>query len=172
VLSRQRERWHLGLIGTVLTHRSLLFNPKYGATGMIAMPYFVFAEMLAPVVEALGLVLTIVGTALGLLEPVYAVAFFLVVYVYSTVLSLAAILMEEASFHRYKRPVDSLKLILFALIEPFGYRQLTMWFRLKAFVRFARGDHSWGKMPREGFAAPAVARGATATQTPQAAPTP
>jgi cellulose synthase/poly-beta-1,6-N-acetylglucosamine synthase-like glycosyltransferase len=156
VLSRQRERWHLGLIGTLLTHRRLLFNPKYGATGMLAMPYFVFAEMLAPVVEALGLVLTVVGTSLGFLEPVYALAFFLVVYVYSTVLSLAAILMEEASFHRYKRPVDSVKLIFFALIEPFGYRQLTMWFRLKAFVRFARGDHSWGKMPREGFSAPAA----------------
>jgi hypothetical protein len=77
-------------------------------------------------------------------------------YVYSTVLSLAAILMEEARFQRYKRPVDSVKRIFFALIEPFGYRQLTMWFRLKAFVRFARGDHSWGKMPREGFSAPAA----------------
>lgn len=153
VLGRQRERWHRGLIATLLTHRSLIFNPRYGATGLIAMPYFVFCEMLAPVVEALGLVLTVVGTMAGLLEPVYALAFFLVAYVYGTVLSLAAILMEESSFHRYKRPSDSLRLVGFALLEPIGYRQLTVWFRLRAFIRYLRGDHSWGRMKREGFGA-------------------
>jgi hypothetical protein len=117
------------------------------------MPYFVFGEMLAPLVEAVGLVLTILGTLSGLLSPRYAVAFFLVAYLYGIVLSLAAILMEEASFHRYRRPVDSLRLLFYALIEPFGYRQITVWFRLKAFARYIRGDHSWGRMNREGFAA-------------------
>ncbi len=152
VFGRQRERWHRGLIGTLMTHRSLILNPRYGATGLVAMPYFVFGEMLAPVVEALGLVLMIAGTFFGLVEPTYALAFFLVAYVYGTVLSLAAILMEEASFHRYKRPSDTVRLVVFALLEPFGYRQLTVWFRLKAFAQYLRGDHSWGRMPREGFA--------------------
>jgi hypothetical protein len=60
--------------------------------------------------------------------------------------------MEEASFHRYRRPGDSAKLAWFAFIEPLGYRQMTVWFRVKAFVRYFRGDRSWGKMQREGFA--------------------
>ncbi|MGQ0642799.1 MAG: hypothetical protein ACT4P6_18805, partial [Gemmatimonadaceae bacterium] len=87
-------------------------------------------------------------------------------------LSLAAILMEEASFHRYRRPIDSLRLAWFAFIEPLGYRQLTVYFRLKAFVRYLRGDASWGKMQREGFAAaPASASGQRLTPIRTAAVT-
>jgi cellulose synthase/poly-beta-1,6-N-acetylglucosamine synthase-like glycosyltransferase len=152
ILGRQRERWHRGLIATLVTHRKLIFNPKYGATGFIAMPYFLFAEMLGPVIETIGLVLTVFGTMFGLLAPSYAIAFFAVTYLYGILLSLAAILMEEASFHRYRRPGDSAKLAWFAFIEPLGYRQMTVWFRVKAFVRYFRGDRSWGKMQREGFA--------------------
>jgi cellulose synthase/poly-beta-1,6-N-acetylglucosamine synthase-like glycosyltransferase len=153
ILGRQRERWHRGLIATLVTHRKLIFNPRYGATGLIAMPYFLFAEMLGPLIESIGLVLTVFGTMFGLLAPSYALAFFAVTYLYGILLSLAAILMEEASFHRYRRPIDSARLALLAFIEPLGYRQLTVWFRIKAFVRYLRGDRSWGKMQREGFAA-------------------
>ena len=151
VLGRQRERWHRGLIATIVAHRSLLFNPRYGVTGMVAMPYFLLIEMLAPVIEGFGIVITLLGLLLGVLEPRFALAFFLVAYLYGSVLSLAAILMEEASFHRYRRPIDTLRLVMFAFLEPFGYRQITVWYRLKAFVRYARGDHSWGRMKREGF---------------------
>jgi hypothetical protein len=33
---------------------------------------------------------------------------------------------------------DTLRLVVFAFIEPFGYRQITVWFRLKAFVATSR----------------------------------
>ncbi|MGD9905133.1 MAG: glycosyltransferase [Vicinamibacterales bacterium] len=151
VLGRQRERWHRGLIATMVAHRRVLFNRHYGATGLIAMPYFLIAELLAPVVEAAGLVITVACTATGLLAPSYATAFFAAAYLFGTLLSLAAILMEEVSFKRYRRPADTLRLVWFAFIEPFGYRQVTVWFRLKAFVRYLRGDHTWGRMLREGF---------------------
>ena len=110
--------------------------------------------------------LTLIGTAFGLLAPEYAIAFFVVTYLYGIALSLAAILMEEASFHRYRRPADSLRLAFFAFIEPLGYRQLTVWFRLKAFWRYFRGDRSWGKMQREGFALRADGQRLTPMQVP------
>lgn len=151
VLGRQRERWHRGLITTMVAHRKLIFNPSYGATGLIAMPYFLIAELFAPVVEVFGLVITVVCCFMGILEPGFALAFFAAAYLFGTLLSLAAILMEEVSFQRYRRPADTLRLVLFAFIEPFGYRQVTVWFRLKAFVRYFQGDRSWGRMKREGF---------------------
>jgi cellulose synthase/poly-beta-1,6-N-acetylglucosamine synthase-like glycosyltransferase len=158
VFGRQRERWHRGLIATMVAHRQVLFNPKYGATGLIAMPYFLFAELLAPVVEATGLVITVLCTLAGILSIRFAVAFFIAAYLFGTLLSLAAILMEEVSFHRYRRPADTTRLLWFAFIEPFGFRQITVWFRLKAFYKFLQGDHSWGRMRREGFgASPPVA---------------
>ena len=95
---------------------------------------------------ALVLGLGLVGAAFGLLHPRYALAFFAVAYLYGSVLSLAAILMEEVSFHRYRRRRDTWRLVAFAFLEPFGYRQITVWFRLKAFVRYFRGDHSCWRM--------------------------
>ncbi len=164
VLGRQRERWHRGLISTLVAHRGMLFNPRYGATGLIAMPYFLIAELVAPVVEAVGMVLTIVCTLAGVLSANFALAFFATAYLFGTLLSLAAIVMEEVSFQRYRRTGDTLRLVYFAFLEPFGYRQITVWFRLKAFVHYLRGDHSWGRMKREGFGvvpAPAVQAPAT-----------
>jgi len=167
VLGRQRERWHRGLIATMVAHRSVLFNPHYGAMGLIAMPYFLIAELMAPLVEAFGLVITVLCTLSGVLAPGFALAFFATAYLFGTLLSLAAILMEEVSFHRYRRTSDTLRLVFFAFIEPFGYRQITIWFRLKAFVRYLRGDHSWGRMKREGFGATAaVTNGVTAGGPP------
>lgn len=151
VFGRQRERWHRGLIATMMAHASLIGRPAYGATGLIAMPYFLVAELLAPVVEAAGLAITVLCTLTGLLSPGFALAFFVTAYLYGILLSLAAILMEGVSFNRYQRASDTLRLIGFALVEPFGYRQITIWFRLKAFARYFKGDHSWGRMQRQGF---------------------
>jgi cellulose synthase/poly-beta-1,6-N-acetylglucosamine synthase-like glycosyltransferase len=51
VLGRQRERWHRGLIATMVTHRRLIFNPRYGATGLIAKQFDGVIEALSEVVR-------------------------------------------------------------------------------------------------------------------------
>src|SRR5690349_21495968 len=63
VLGRQRDRWHRGLADVLWRHRKVLFNRRYGAMGWVAYPYFVFVELLAPIIEAIGLVGGIIGLA-------------------------------------------------------------------------------------------------------------
>ena len=41
-------------------------------------------------------------------------------------------------------------LVLAAVLEHLGYRQLTVWWRVRAFWEFWRGDLSWGVMERRG----------------------
>ena len=65
VLGRQRERWHRGLADVLWRHRRLAFNPRFGAMGLVVVPYFVLIELLAPVVELLGLVAVAVGLVFG-----------------------------------------------------------------------------------------------------------
>jgi len=154
VLSRQRERWHRGLIGTMFTHRDLLFNRKYGVMGMVAIPYFFFGEMLAPLVELLGYVMTGVGFAIGAIDTRFALLFLACAVGYGTLLSFWAIVLEEVSFRRYHRRTDLLWLLLFGAIEGIGYRQLTVWFRLQAFWKFLSGSEDWGVMTRKGFGTP------------------
>ena len=40
VLIRQRTRWARGLIQTLYLHRKMFFNPKYGKTGFLILPFF------------------------------------------------------------------------------------------------------------------------------------
>lgn len=155
VLGRQRERWHRGLLGTMITHRGMLFNPKYGRVGMIAMPFFMFGELIAPLVELAGYLFTIVGLALGAISVKFAVLFFVVAVGYGMLLSLWAVALEDLTFRRYRHAGDTLRLFGFIVLEGLGFRQMTVWFRLQAFWNYLRGVESWGVMTREGFARPA-----------------
>jgi len=157
ILSRQRERWHRGLIAAMWQYKTMLFNPRYGRIGFLAVPFFAFGEMLAPVVELLGYVITAVGLAFGFVNVSFALLFLLVAWGYGMLLSIWAVVLEEVSFRRYRRFGDLFRLLLFASLENFGYRQLTVWWRLMAFANIAKGVHAWGDMTRKGFGKTSVA---------------
>jgi len=154
ILSRQRERWHRGLISAMWLYKGMLFNPRYGRVGLIAMPFFTLGEMLAPLVEVVGYAVTILGLAYGAINTSFALLFILVAWGYGMLLSLWAVVLDEVSFRRYGRAADLLLLLLYATLETFGYRQRTVWWRLKAFASVWRRGHVWGEMVRKGFAAP------------------
>lgn len=149
---RQRERWHRGLILTMMKHRRLLLNRRYGRIGLVTMPFFFFGEMLAPVIEVLGYILTAVGIAMGFLSIQFALLFLAVALGYQMLLSLWAVILEETTFHLYSRFSDFLRMLGYAMLEPFGYRQLTVLWRIKGFWNALRGLTHWGEMRRKGFA--------------------
>jgi cellulose synthase/poly-beta-1,6-N-acetylglucosamine synthase-like glycosyltransferase len=153
VLSRQRERWHRGLIASMWQHKDLMFRPRFGRLGMVAMPFFCFGEMFAPVVEVLGYCVTAAGVGLGLIDWPFAQLFFLVAWGYGMMLSLWAVALEEISFRRYRHFGDLFRLLVWASLENFGYRQWTVLWRLRAFWSVFRGHRTWGRMVRQGFAA-------------------
>lgn len=152
VLGRQRERWHRGLILTMWKYRGMLFHPRYGRIGFIAVPFYIFGEMLAPVVELTGYLVTVIGVWQGFLDLSFALLFLLVAWGYGLLLSIWGIVLEEIGFRRYKRWSDLGRLLLYSVLENFGYRQLTVWFRLRAFWSALRYRHVWGRMVRTGFA--------------------
>jgi cellulose synthase/poly-beta-1,6-N-acetylglucosamine synthase-like glycosyltransferase len=152
VLARQRERWHRGLISAMWEYKGMLFNPRYGRIGFLAMPFYAFGEMLAPLVEVLGYVVTVVGLSLGMVNVSFALLFVLVAWGYGMLLSIWAVVLEEVSFRRYRRFGDLFRLLAYAALENFGYRQCTVWWRLKAFVTVWRHRQVWGDMTRKGFA--------------------
>jgi cellulose synthase/poly-beta-1,6-N-acetylglucosamine synthase-like glycosyltransferase len=152
LLGSQRERWHRGLLQTLWAHKRLLFNPRYGALGFVAYPLFLFGEALAPLVELFGYVGLAFGLAVGAVDLRFTWLFFCVAVLYGVLLSTWAILLEEVTFRRYHRAADVARLLFYAFAEALGYRQLTVWYRLKAFWKVLRGDKRWGDMKREGFA--------------------
>jgi cellulose synthase/poly-beta-1,6-N-acetylglucosamine synthase-like glycosyltransferase len=160
VLGRQRERWHRGLLETLFIYRRLIFNPRFGAMGLIAFPFYLFGEALAPLVEVFGYLAVTLGVALGIVDLRFAWLFLSSAILYGVLISVWSILLEELTFRRYERKMDVFRLLVFAFVEGLGYRQITVWYRLKAFWSIARGKRGWGAMPREGF----VKRPASGTQ--------
>jgi cellulose synthase/poly-beta-1,6-N-acetylglucosamine synthase-like glycosyltransferase len=153
MLSRQRNRWHRGLLDTLRIHQTMLFNPKYGVIGMLSMPYYFMFELLGPAIEMVGYVFFIILFFFGYVNVQMFVLFFVVAVVYGMLFSVGAVLLEEISFHRYSRGRDLFKLVVYAVLENFGYRQLTVLWRLKGIFDYFRGVKSWGTMKRTGFAA-------------------
>jgi len=152
VLSRQRNRWHRGLLETLINHKHMLLNKDYGVVGWAALPYFFFIELLGPVFEFLGYIALIAMLVLGTLSYKMTLLFFIVALFYGVMFSVGAVLLEEISFQRYPKPKDLALLLSFGVLENFGYRQITMWWRVKAFYDyFLKGVRSWGAMQRKGF---------------------
>jgi cellulose synthase/poly-beta-1,6-N-acetylglucosamine synthase-like glycosyltransferase len=151
VLRRQRDRWHRGLMDTLFRHRKMLLNPRYGTVGLVAMPYFFLFEFLGPVVEIFGYVAVPLSLLLGFLDVKFAVVFFLAAVGLGTLISVAAIFLEELRLHRYPRWLDVVKLTLYGVLENFGYRQLNTVWRALAIISFLRKNQSWGAMERQGF---------------------
>lgn len=151
VLGRQRDRWHRGLSETLWRHRAVLFRRRYGSLGLVLYPVFVMVEWFAPIVEAAGLITLVAGLMVDAVEIRFAVLFFTIAYGLGLLISIVAILLDELSFRRYGRPADRALLLLWAVVENLGYRQLTIWWRLRGIVGFLRGDLNWGAMERQGF---------------------
>ena len=153
VLRSQRRRWHRGLWEVLWKYRGMVLNPRYGRIGMVALPWYWVFELLAPALELAGVVLVPLGLALGLVNLRFALLFVLVAYGYAIVVTLAAMAVEELSFHKYPRWRDLGATLLASVAENLGYRQLTAWWRVEGWwAGLRRGTHVWGTMTRQGFA--------------------
>ena len=152
-LSRQRRRWQRGLFEALGRHRRMAFNPRYGSVGLIGYPYFLLFELLGPVIELTGYVLIPVAVWLGALSVTFLVAFLLLAVALGVLLSVAALMLEEFSFRRHSLHRDALKLVVYAIAENFGYRQVVTFWRAKAFVDILRKERTWGVMERKGLGA-------------------
>ena len=160
VLGRQRDRWHRGLADVLWRHRGMMFNPRYGVTGLFVFPYYVFVELLAPVIEVIGLVTLALGLVFGMLDWRFAALFYLTAYGLGTALTAFTLILEDVSFHRYETFRDRGLLFLWALLENLGYRQMTVYWRLRGLWKFMRGRKEWGAMQRKGFSPATVAQSA------------
>ncbi|HET7470123.1 MAG TPA: glycosyltransferase, partial [Gemmatimonadales bacterium] len=173
-LRKQRGRWYRGLRESLRYHRAMLWRRQYGRIGWLALPAFWIFEYLGPLVElggyALLLVLFIMERALhaSLISYPYLWAFLLASLGYGVAVNLFAVLVGAWRFRfglsdrlqrgllPFGRRRDVLVLLLYAVLENFGYRQLTLYWRLRGLWDAWRGKTGWEKFARVGFREGAV----------------
>lgn len=151
ILKSQRKRWHKGLMDSILNHKRMLFNPKYGAVGLLAMPYYLFVEMIGAPIEIIGYFSFFISFWLGLISLEFFLVFLSVSVLYGIFLSMSAILLDEYNFSKYTKVREYFLLMLYSVLENFGYRQLNAWWRFTAFLSYRRKNKQWGEMTRQEF---------------------
>jgi cellulose synthase/poly-beta-1,6-N-acetylglucosamine synthase-like glycosyltransferase len=157
VLAAQRRRWHRGLFEIISRHLAMVGRSRYGRIGLVVMPYFILFELLAPVVELSALILLPVGILVGAVDLTFAWQLATAAYGYAIVVTLAATTTEELCFPRYHRWSDIGAMVVAAVIENIGYRQLVAAWQVVGIVDAIRKRQSgWGTMTRTGFGKPAA----------------
>lgn len=148
-LGKQRTRWQRGLCESVAFNWGLLFNRRSGAAGWFAFPGMLVFEWLSPLVEFIGLGIILLAVLLGVASLKAFLTLVFVVLSLGTFLSVCALLLEEKSFHLYPKFRHLVVLLLVAVLENFGYRQLNSWWRLKGFCLWLFGSEAkWDALPR------------------------
>lgn len=142
-LAGQRRRWHLGLIQTMMKYKSMVFNPRYGKVGMLTMPYYFFAEMLSPFIEVLGYVAMVGAYVFNLINFNLFFLFIFLAIFYGVFLSVVSIFLEEITYHRYPDWEHLFILLVFGVLENFGYRQINSFWRFQAFFQYLFGKRRW-----------------------------
>ena len=150
MLGRQRRRWHLGLMQSILQYRSIMFNPKYGKLGLVVFPYYLLVELLSPVVEILGYIVVFLSYFFGLLSYKFLILFLTLAIFYGIFLSTAGIYLEEITYRRYPKWSHLLRLLFYGVLENFGYRQINSLWRFQAVLKYLVGMRKWEYVEKGG----------------------
>ncbi len=151
VLRKQRVRWQRGLFDCLWENRQLLFHPRSRGVGWFAFPFLLFLEGISPLIELIGLVFFVLSITFGLVSLESVFAFFVLSFGAGFLLSVGGIMLDEITFRTYPRTRDLLMLVLGAVVENFGYRQLNSIWRLEGTIKWLlRTESSWGVMTRSG----------------------
>ncbi len=151
-VARQRDRWQRGLIESLNHNATMLLNPRYGIIGMLAMPYYVFFELMGPIVELLGYAMVAVALSLRMIDFDFLYLFLSVSVLYGIIVSIMAVYIESLAYRRYPRLPSLLKLTFYAVLDNVGYRQINTWWRTKAYFTYYTRRRKWGESRRTRYA--------------------
>ncbi len=155
ILGRQRNRWMRGTLECMAKFKKMALNPKYGVIGMLSYPYWFLAEMLAPILEFVGIFITIYFIFTGTLNVHFAIIIFALVYFMSILLSTFAVVVYYLLFNKYNKTIDLMKFVKSILLEPFIYHPRVLYWSLSGYYDyFMQIEKGWGEMTRSGFGQP------------------
>lgn len=147
-MKTQRRRWQIGLIQSLYTHRMILFNPLYGATGVVSTLYYLMVEMLGPFIELLGIMVICLAAALEMINVSFMIGYFLLFYLLSAFVTITAFFTR---IYVLRVPItinQAMKVIILSFLESFFFHHLVTFFRLTAFVNYKNVKMQWGRIQR------------------------
>lgn len=139
-LIKQRKRWHIGLIQSMSAHK-LLTKFSY--------IYYLFYELLSPIIELLGIIITILACAFSLMSPKYMFLFFLIYALFGSILTIISFVTRNFLSDTRTCFRDIVKAFLLCFPENIFLRFIMAWTRLFAIFSYrSKRQTKWGHIQR------------------------
>jgi len=97
----------------------MLFRPRYGTTGCLALPYLWLFELFAPSMETPGFTTILLAALLGVLSREFFLQFLIFGYAFATVISIGSVLQDEITYKRYNDWKDVVRVVSYCFFEHF-----------------------------------------------------
>jgi cellulose synthase/poly-beta-1,6-N-acetylglucosamine synthase-like glycosyltransferase len=150
-LRSQRCRWRRGLLQVLWRYRRMFGNPRFGIVGVGVLPHMSVFEGMSPVLEMAGYIIITVAAMAGTLDWPYWRILVSVSVLFGVATTLLSVLMSDVVTRRYMRGRDLVLLVIIALVENCGYRQVNSWWACVGTVQAMTGKGGWGVMKRRAF---------------------
>lgn len=150
-LCTQRRRWHLGLFQSMIQHKRLFANFRYGAVSLISYLYFLLYELLSPYIELFGVFTVLLAFSVDLINVPFMILFFLIYAVFGSVLTLTAFFSRIQTIDLKVSFFDGLKAVLLCLFEVSCLRFVIVFVRATAFRGYRKKKMQWGHIERQKF---------------------
>lgn len=125
-----------GLADSLSRNSTLLIGRRGGLSIRIAFLFLLLFECFGPLIEVLCYALIVIAGLCGIVAWQACAAFFSVAIGLGILLSVSSLLLEESTLHIYSKSGGIGKLMLAAIVENFGYRQLNAYWRALGLVKW------------------------------------
>ena len=122
-LWRQRRDQQRAVTGSFFRHIGMFLNPRYGAVGIVGMPYYLFAKVLAPFFDVAATTAIPIAWLGGAVSVTGFAAMAGIVALVSASRSVSGVLVHDAGYRIYSYR-DVAKLLAAGFVEWLGYRQV------------------------------------------------
>ena len=147
-LMKQRRRWYLGLFQVMTSYSHIFLNFRFGLVSFFSYMYYLLFELLAPMVEVLGILTVLIAGLFGLLNVPFMIRFLMLYMLYGIVLTITAFFQRIYTQHLKVSIMDMIKAIMMCIFEGVFLRYVLSFVRVSAFFGYHHKKNNWGSIKR------------------------
>ncbi len=147
-LMKQRRRWHLGLLQCMTRYRFMCCRPRYGLVGSVSYLYYLLYELISPIIEVIGLGVTVAAGFAGQLNAPFMIRFYLLFALYGAILTITAFFQRIYTQNLHVTRQDIFRACFMCLVENVFFRFVLDYVRFMAFIGYGKNKNQWGSIKR------------------------
>ena len=147
-LMKQRRRWHLGLFQSMVLHRQIFANPRFGLVSWISYMYYLLFELLSPAIEVFGILTMVLAACFGFLNVPFMLRYFLFYAAYGAAMTMTAFFQRIYTQNLRITLLDAARALAMCFMESLFFRYVLSFVRVTSFIGYRRKKNQWGAIKR------------------------